>query len=49
MALKALTDDEKTELKDQFTILDKEESGFINLNELRTRWTWRGSRCLGGE
>ena len=30
MALKALTDDEKTELKEQFTVLDKDESGCGN-------------------
>ena len=35
MSLKALTDDEKSELKEQFTVLDKEESGFINLSELK--------------
>ena len=35
MSLKALTDDEKTELKEQFCVLDKEESGFIQLNELK--------------
>ena len=27
MAVKALTDDEKMELKEQFTVLDKAESG----------------------
>ena len=33
--LAALTDDEKSELKEQFTVLDCQESGYINLTELK--------------
>ena len=47
MSLKALTDDEKTELKDQFTVLDKEESGFINLNELKDALDLAGFKVPG--
>ena len=35
MAVKALTDDEKTELKEQFTVLDKAESGWGNSEDLQ--------------
>ena len=47
MSLKALTDDEKSELKEQFTVLDKEESGFINLSELKEALDLAGFKvCL---
>ena len=45
MALKALTDDEKTELKEQFGVLDKDESGFINLSELKEALDLAGQCC----
>ena len=47
MSLKALTDDEKTELKDQFTVLDKSESGFINLSELKEALDLAGFKVPG--
>lgn len=47
MSLKALTDDEKTELKEQFCVLDKEESGFINLNELKDALDLAGFKVPG--
>ena len=47
MALKALTDDEKTELKEQFCVLDKEESGFIQLNELKDALDLAGFKVPG--
>ena len=47
MALKALTDDEKTELKEQFGVLDKDESGFINLSELKEALDLAGFKVPG--
>ena len=47
MSLKALTDDEKTELKDQFAVLDKAESGFINLSELKEALDLAGFKVPG--
>ena len=47
MALKALTDDEKTELKDQFGVIDKDESGFINLSELKEALDLAGFKVPG--
>jgi len=47
MSLKALTDDEKSELKEQFTVLDKEESGFINLSELKEALDLAGFKVPG--
>ena len=47
MSLKALTDDEKTELKEQFCVLDKEESGFIHLNELKDALDLAGFKVPG--
>ena len=47
LSLKALTDDEKTELKDQFTVLDKSESGFINLSELKEALDLAGFKVPG--
>ena len=47
MSLKALTDDEKTELKEQFCVLDKEESGFIQLNELKDALDLAGFKVPG--
>lgn len=47
MSLKALTDDEKTELKDQFTVLDKAESGYINLSELKEALDLAGFKVPG--
>ena len=47
MSLKALTDDEKTELKEQFCVLDKEESGFIHLNELKDALDLAGFQVPG--
>ena len=47
MSLKALTDDEKTELKEQFCVLDREESGFIQLNELKDALDLAGFKVPG--
>ena len=47
MSLKALTDDEKGELKEQFCVLDKEESGFIQLNELKDALDLAGFKVPG--
>ena len=47
MSLKALTDDEKTELKDQFAVLDKAESGYINLSELKEALDLAGFKVPG--
>lgn len=47
MALKALTDDEKGELKEQFGVLDKDESGFINLSELKEALDLAGFKVPG--
>jgi len=47
MALKALTDDEKAELKEQFGVLDKGESGFINLSELKEALDLAGFKVPG--
>ena len=47
MSLKALTDDEKSELKEQFCVLDKEESGFIQLNELKDALDLAGFKVPG--
>ena len=47
MSLKALTDDEKSELKEQFCVLDKEESGFIQLNELKDALDLAGFKVQG--
>jgi len=35
MAIKGLSDDDKLELKEQFICIDKDESGFIDLSELK--------------
>ena len=47
MSLKALTDDEKSELKEQFGVLDKAESGFINLSELKEALDLAGFKVPG--
>lgn len=47
MALKALTDDEKCELKEQFTVLDQDESGFIELGELKQALDLAGFKIPG--
>jgi len=47
MALKALTDDEKCDLKEQFTAIDKDESGYIDLAELKTALDLAGFKVPG--
>lgn len=47
MALKDLTDDEKGELKEQFTVLDKDQSGFIDLGELKEALDLAGFKVPG--
>jgi len=47
MALAGLTDDEKSELKEQFTVLDKDESGFIDLGELKEALDLAGFKVPG--
>jgi len=45
--LAALTDDEKSELKEQFTVLDCQESGYINLTELKEALDLAGFKVPG--
>jgi len=47
MALRALTDDEKTDLKEQFANIDKDESGFIDLGELKEALDLAGFKVPG--
>jgi len=47
MTSKALTDDDKCELKQQFTAIDKDESGFIELAELKQALDLAGFKVPG--
>jgi len=47
MAVKSLSDDEKLELKQQFTSIDKDESGFIELKELKDALELAGFKVPG--
>jgi len=47
MALRHLTEDEKEELKEQFSTIDKDESGFIELGELKEALDLAGFKVPG--
>jgi len=47
MAIRALTDDEKQELKEQFSVLDQDESGFIEMVELKQALDLAGFKIPG--
>jgi len=47
MALRHLTEDEKEELKEQFSTIDKDESGFIELAELKEALDLAGFKVPG--
>ena len=47
MALRHLTEDEKEELKEQFSTIDKDESGFIELGELKEALDLAGFKVTG--
>jgi hypothetical protein len=47
MAVRALTDDEKSELREQFTNIDKDESGYVVISIKGQSLSFRGNIVRG--